>query len=118
MRYLITIVCFFIGSIIYCLFSDAEVKDQIVIAVILSIGYTFGYFRDEEDIKCSDYKHNWKPAYIKGTYNNEEVLFIACECQKCRKGSEGLAKIHDLAINRKIGTWSEDLYDREFKKEQ
>ena len=116
MRYIITVICFFVGTSAYCFFLDAKLKDQITVAVILSIGYTVGYFQDEEDIKCSDSKHNWKPAYIKGTYNNEEVLFIACECQKCGKGSEGLAKIHDLAINRKIGTWSESLYDKEFYK--
>jgi len=66
---------------------------------------------------CKLFGHKWEPVFIKGTYNNREILFIACECERCGKGSKGVNDIHYTAKNRKIGCWNEAIFDREFEKE-
>jgi len=61
--------------------------------------------------KCKRKGHKWVPMFIKGTYNNKVVKFIACYCERCNKGWDEAGDINEIAINREYGTYAEKYFD-------
>ncbi len=62
--------------------------------------------------KCKLFGHKWMPVYIKGDYNGKTVKFIACYCDRCRKGYNEAQDINQSAENREYGTYSEKYFDK------
>ena len=60
---------------------------------------------------CKYRWHKWIPVFIKGTYNNKEIKFITCKCDRCYKWSKEISIINNLAINRKYWTYNEEYFD-------
>ena len=52
------------------------------------------------------------PIFIKGEYNNSTIKFIACFCERCRKGYNEAHEINDATNNREFGTYSEKYFDK------
>ena len=59
---------------------------------------------------CEYRWHKWRPVYIKWTYNNKEIKFISCYCERCYKWQDEVTIINNLAINRKYWTYSEEYF--------
>jgi hypothetical protein len=66
----------------------------------------------EVNFWCKWLGHKLVPVFIKGQYNGKTVKFIACFCERCKKGENELYDIHNAAINREYGTYSESYFDR------
>ena len=61
-------------------------------------------------LRCKSGIHKWIPVYIRGTYNEKEVKFIACFCDHCRYGYDEVLEINEIALNKKYGTYSEKYF--------
>ena len=63
--------------------------------------------------KCKFWGHKWTPVFIKGEYNGKTIKFIACYCERCKKGHEEAVFITLAAKNREYGTYSEKYFEED-----
>jgi len=63
-------------------------------------------------MKCKNGLHKWVPVFIKATYNNKEIKFISCFCDRCRIGYDETLQINEIGQNRIYGTYSEKYFKK------
>jgi len=62
---------------------------------------------------CNILGHRWVQGYLKGEFNGQQIKFIGCYCDRCRKGYSELLKITECAINRKYATYESKYFDED-----